>query len=72
MTNMTVNIGAPHRAKSRKSLFALAFNALGVAAQRRKLADLDDALLRDIGVSRHEALAESRKPLWDVPTGWTC
>jgi uncharacterized protein YjiS (DUF1127 family) len=32
--------------------------------QRRVLLDLDDHLLDDIGVSRREAIAESRKPFW--------
>lgn len=30
----------------------------------RELADLNDYLLRDIGVSRSEALRESAKPFW--------
>jgi uncharacterized protein YjiS (DUF1127 family) len=38
--------------------------------QRRDLASLDDALLRDIGLTRHEAMLESRRPLWDVPATW--
>ena len=32
--------------------------------QRRDLAELEDHLLRDIGVSRHEALREAAKPFW--------
>lgn len=32
--------------------------------QRRALRDLDDHLLRDIGKSRREALAEASKPFW--------
>ncbi len=32
--------------------------------QRRALAELDDHLLKDIGLSRDEARRESRKPLW--------
>lgn len=31
---------------------------------RRRLAEMDDHLLRDIGTSRAEALAESEKPFW--------
>jgi uncharacterized protein YjiS (DUF1127 family) len=34
------------------------------AAQRRRLAQLDDRMLRDIGVSRSEAWCESRKWFW--------
>jgi uncharacterized protein YjiS (DUF1127 family) len=32
--------------------------------QRRDLAELEDHLLRDIGVSRREALREAAKPFW--------
>ena len=34
------------------------------ANQRRALLRLDERLLRDIGVSRAEAIAEARKPFW--------
>ncbi|MCO8145698.1 DUF1127 domain-containing protein [Rhodovulum tesquicola] len=43
---------------------------LGVARQRHRLAELDDTLLRDIGLTRDEALAEARRPVWDVPQTW--
>jgi uncharacterized protein YjiS (DUF1127 family) len=32
--------------------------------QRRILETLDDRTLRDIGISRSQALAEARKPFW--------
>ena len=32
--------------------------------QRRTLLELDDHLLKDIAVSRGEAIAEGRKPFW--------
>ncbi len=32
--------------------------------QRRTLADLDPYLLRDIGIDRHQAMAEASKPFW--------
>jgi uncharacterized protein YjiS (DUF1127 family) len=31
---------------------------------RRELAQMDDRMLRDIGVSRSRALAEASKPFW--------
>jgi uncharacterized protein YjiS (DUF1127 family) len=37
---------------------------IGRRAQRHALADLDDRLLRDIGKTRAEAMAEARKPFW--------
>ena len=36
------------------------------AQQRRALAELDDRLLRDIGLTRMEVKFESRKPFWRV------
>jgi len=40
---------------------------IGRSRQRRQLgelADLDDYLLKDIGLSQHEALREAAKPFW--------
>ncbi len=34
--------------------------------QRRQLRELDDRLLRDIGISRVDAGREARKPFWQV------
>ena len=46
-------------------------DAFALAAQRRQLAQLDDALLADIGLTREQALREARRPLWDgVPSRW--
>lgn len=41
-----------------------------VARQRRHLRTLDAHLLKDIGVTRQEALSESRKITWDAPQTW--
>ncbi len=38
--------------------------------QRNALAKLDDHMLADIGVSRGEALRESERAIWDVPSTW--
>lgn len=41
-----------------------------VARQRRHLADLDDHLLRDIGITRAEAMQEAQKAPWRAPAHW--
>lgn len=38
--------------------------------QRRALARLDAARLRDIGLTRDEAEAEASRPVWDAPRHW--
>ncbi|MBN2905196.1 MAG: DUF1127 domain-containing protein [Rhodobacteraceae bacterium] len=43
---------------------------LGAAEQRRRLAQLDDTQLRDIGVTREDARTEANRPVWDVPQSW--
>ena len=37
-----------------------------VASERRRLAQLDDAALRDLGLDREAAAAEARRPFWSV------
>ena len=36
------------------------------ADERQHLALLDDRMLQDVGISRPQALAESRKPFWRI------
>lgn len=45
---------------------------LGAAARRQRaaLANLDDALLTDIGLSARTAKTEADRPFWDVPASW--
>ncbi len=43
---------------------------MAIAQQRRALRSLDDHMLKDIGVTAAEAIAEAEKPHWDVPTNW--
>lgn len=44
--------------------------ARGLARQRRKLGNLDDRMLEDIGVTRPQAEAEANRPFWDAPRWW--
>ena len=54
------------------TLIGRVFGLLGLHASRQSLARLDDAMLEDIGVTRAEAMRESRRPMWDVPSNWRC
>ena len=38
--------------------------------QRKRLATLDDAALRDIGLNRTQANAEAARPIWNAPAQW--
>ena len=44
--------------------------AVLMARSRRALARLDDHLLQDIGLTRHEAEAEAARSSWDAPLHW--
>ncbi|MBV0913887.1 DUF1127 domain-containing protein [Rhodobacteraceae bacterium ASV31] len=57
-------------ARNRQSVLAYLGAALHTYRQRRALARLDDAALRDIGLSQAEAATESSRPIWDVPGYW--
>lgn len=61
------------RSRARKTAGNLAARlaaALALWRQRRRLAVLDAHLLDDIGLTRGEALRESRRPVWDAPDHW--
>lgn len=53
-------------------IFARLAALFGIAEQRHRLAHLDDAALNDIGITRAQALAESRRPMWDMPKSRGC
>jgi hypothetical protein len=51
-------------------MFAFLHARLTLLRQRRDLARLDDHMLRDIGLTRAEALTEAQRPAWDAPGHW--
>jgi uncharacterized protein YjiS (DUF1127 family) len=63
-TNLIRPVIAPYR------LVHMLLGALALRRQRRKLASLNDAMLRDIGITREQAMAEALRPVWDVPAHW--
>lgn len=52
------------------ALPARLFALVAVARSRKGLTRLDDHLLRDIGLTREDARAEARRPVWDAPLHW--
>ncbi|RLA37661.1 MAG: hypothetical protein DRR03_02085 [Gammaproteobacteria bacterium] len=46
------------------NLFAVVVTWHERSRQRRQLLDLDDRLLKDVGISRADALAASARPFW--------
>lgn len=62
MLTLSFRRHAPHRAPHRARLL----DALEMYRQRRALARLDDHALQDIGITRQEAMAEARRPFWDI------
>lgn len=43
---------------------------LSIRGQRRRLRELRDDALDDIGITRRAAEREARRPIWDVPANW--
>jgi uncharacterized protein YjiS (DUF1127 family) len=41
--------------------------SLAVTRQRRQLLSLDERSLKDIGISRTDAVTEANRDFWDVP-----
>jgi len=61
---------APMARHSRPSVLARLKSAISLHHQRARLAQLDDAALSDIGLTRAQALQEARRPFWDAPSHW--
>lgn len=56
--------------KTRAGLLQRLASALQLTKQRQDLATLSDAQLKDIGHTRAQAEAESKRAPWDVPAHW--
>ncbi|GGG64002.1 hypothetical protein GCM10011415_08110 [Salipiger pallidus] len=62
---------APPAERRRRGLLAALIEAHALWQQRRRLPQLDDHLLRDMGITRAEAEAEAARKPWDAPRHWS-
>lgn len=67
MTQVAINRPCTH---VRRSVLGKLWAALSMMRQRRRLAQLDDRALQDIGLTRTEAETEARRAIWDAPEIW--
>ena len=57
-------------ASENKGIFSHLAHAAKTWHQRRALARLDAAALRDIGITAAQRDLEAKRPIWDVPAHW--
>ena len=50
--------------------FSTITQAIAVRRQRLALRSLSNESLADIGITKAQAHAESKRPIWDVPINW--
>ena len=70
MTNTSCTTATRTPVAAPISVLARLANAHDVWRQRQQLKSLDDAALMDIGLTRDQAQAEAKRPLWDAPDNW--
>ncbi len=71
MTTCTTDTRFAHSATpSRFSILAFLGMAIAARKQRAALKNLDEAKLRDLGLTAAQAEAEANRPIWDVPASW--
>jgi len=68
---MTTLTNAAHSHRTQKfSLLGLIRRMDATYRHRQTLRKLDNAALKDIGLSREQARIEASRRLWDVPSFW--
>ena len=66
----TPHITARPIRRPRRGIVATALAWAALARQRRRLAQLDDAALDDMGITRADAQHEAARLPWDAPARW--
>ncbi|MGH1330895.1 MAG: DUF1127 domain-containing protein [Paracoccaceae bacterium] len=74
MTSISTNVSfaTPSKGSKRQSVASWIMAALAAKSSRDALRQLDASALQDIGLSQSQAQTEASRPIWDVPTSWTC
>ncbi|KCV80972.1 hypothetical protein ATO10_14259 [Actibacterium atlanticum] len=70
MTHFTQYLGTARAHGRQGSFFTSLRAAFMLGKQRHELAQLSDAQLDDLGLTRDQVLAEAKRPVWDVPSNW--
>lgn len=61
---VSVRTGLRTAMPRKRGILGLLLGWVDRSTQRGRLADMDDRMLQDIGVSREDALAEAKRPFW--------
>lgn len=67
---LTLTLQRASRAHPTQSLLSRFIQARALARQRKALANLEDSMLSDIGITRAQAEHESERPVWGAPQHW--
>lgn len=67
---MTTMVTTAPFSRSRFALLSRIWASFELGRSRAQLRELPDHLLADIGVTRGQAHAESRRSSWDMPATW--
>ncbi|MEO1238516.1 MAG: DUF1127 domain-containing protein [Pseudomonadota bacterium] len=71
MTTRTTTLFRPTvPLRRRTGIIAKISSLLALFSERRRLADMPDHMLKDLGITRQEAEAEARRSIWDSPSHW--
>jgi uncharacterized protein YjiS (DUF1127 family) len=68
MTSLPLAALARHAAPARG--LSRLLDVLAMRRSRHSLSELDDHILRDIGLTREQAQAEADRSAWDVAPSW--
>ena len=64
---MTLALSRPRTPSTGPRGFRTVSRYIDVWRQRRELARLSPAMLKDLGIQSNEALKEAARPFWDLP-----